>query len=269
MSALEDSLNDLKVREVYFPSMDSNVKKQRFTNFGFVQLNDETVGIMFIGLSGEVKESLQKHDTTLLEGKKAFTLANDIDSRDLVRKTIAFGAMNAICQSFFQRIEFPLDMTTDSLGLLSLQDGDIVGMVGLFPPLLKKIKKMNIPLYIIEKKEHLVQKNEKWEVSLDPRLLTRCNKVLCTSTTVLNESINDILSYCQNAEKISIIGPTAGFLPDPLFSRGVDVVGGTVVSQPSLFTERFYNNKRWGNSTEKYCIQSINYPGFESLISHL
>jgi uncharacterized protein (DUF4213/DUF364 family) len=86
---------------------------------------------------------------------------------------------------------------------------------------------------------------------------------------VLNDSIDDILSYCQNAEKISMIGPTAGFLPDPLFERGVDVIGGTYVSNPSLFMERIQENRKWSNSTKKYCIQAKNYAGFRALIKEL
>ena len=69
-------------------------------------------------------------------------------------------------------------------------------------------------LIVIEKKANLVQKTNNWEVTLDPAQLEKCNKVLITSTTILNESIDDILKFCSQAEKISIIGPTAGFFPD-------------------------------------------------------
>ena len=46
-------------------------------------------------------------------------------------------------------------------------------------------------------------------VSLDPARLRPCNKVLCTSTTILNNSLDEILSYCAPQAFVSIIGPTA------------------------------------------------------------
>ncbi len=269
ISSLERTFEVPKIEQIFFPSMEMNLADQNYNNFGAIKLQDDSIGIIYIGLNYDIKRKAQDYKTETLERINPYYLAKEVESKDLFRKTLAFGAINAICQSFLKQINYSFDFTTDSLGLLSLQEGDLVGMVGLFPPLLKRIEKMNIPLYIIEKKEHFVQKHKKWEVSLDPSLLNKCNKVLCTSTTVLNDSIDEILSHCQNAERISIIGPTAGFLPDPLFKRGIDVIGGTYVSYPSLFMERINQNKKWGNSTKKYCIQAKNYVGLTSLLKNL
>jgi len=266
---LEKTLEFPKIKQVFFPSMKVDFGNQKSNNFGAVRLQDDSIGIIFIGLTHNTKEKALNFKTETLKGTSPSHLAKEIESKDLFRKTLAFGAINAISQSFLKKINYAFDFTTDSLGLLNLNKEDKVGMVGFFPPLVKRIENMNIPLVIIEKKERLVQKNEKWEVSLDPSLLKKCNKVLCTSTTVLNDSIDDILFYCQNTEKISMIGPTAGFLPDPLFDRGVDVIGGTYVSNPSLFIERIQKNKRWRDSTIKYCIQTKNYAGFRTLLKEL
>lgn len=268
-NTLEQKYPVTPVKRVFFPVQDPLGKGERFTNFGAIQLQDNSVGIVFIGLTPKVKEMALTFDSNTLIGKNPYALAREMKEKDSFRKTIAFGAFNALCQSFFKAIQFPYDFNTDSMGLLELNREDVVGMVGFFPPLVRKIQKMNIRLLIIEKKEYLVQKNENWEVSLDPKLLRQCNKILCTSTTVLNESIDEILSHCKNAEKISIIGPTAGYLPDPLFTHGVDVIGGTYVSDSALFMERIEKNEKWGDSTEKYCIQAQQYPGFTNLLKKL
>lgn len=188
-------------------------------------------------------------------------------SEDIFLRTIGFGVINAASQHVFNKVNFQLDFTTDSLGLLNLNSNDHVGMVGFFPPLVKQIQDLKIPLVIIEKKEQLVKKTDQWEVTLDPSALKKCNKVLCTSTTVLNESIDDILRNCSHAEKISIIGPTAGFIPDPLFTRGVDVIGGAHVENPKLFMELIKNGKQWGASTKKYCINKELYTDYTDLLS--
>ena len=153
--------------------------------------------------------------------------------------------------------------------MLDLNREDKPGMVGFFPPLVAKIKKMGNQLIIIEKKEKLVQKTNNWEVTLDPTRLEACNEIMITSTTILTESIDDIFRFCSRAQKISIIGPTAGFFPDPLFSRGINIVGGTYIHDSNLFMELISENKRWGPSTKKYCIQKNNYPGITTLLNRM
>jgi len=86
-------------------------------------------------------------------------------------------------------------------------------------------------------------------------------KVLCTGTTVLNDSLEDILAACPPETFFSVVGPTAGYFPDPLFSRGVDVVGGRVVTDGPAFLKLLAERKRWGNATRKVCFQKEAYPG--------
>ena len=125
-----------------------------------------------------------------------------------------------------------------------------------------------IPL-LVKKKDKFVQSDGHFEVTLETRRLAQCNKVLCTSTTVLNNSLDDILEHCQHAERITVIGPTAGFLPDPLFKRGVHTLGGTTIQDATTFLQRCRNDERWGNTSKKYCIHRDNYPGFEYLLAQL
>jgi uncharacterized protein (DUF4213/DUF364 family) len=266
IKSLKKKLSIPSINEVFFPQKGGTDPNLRYNNFGAIKLQDNSIGIIYLGLSDKVKSRAQKFNTDKIKGKNPLDLAQYTESDDLFQRTLAFGAINAISQSFLDKVNYSHDFTTDSLGLLDLKGTDFVGMVGFFPPLVKKIKKRNIPLVIIEKKEKLIQKHENWEITLDPSRLNNCNKVLCTSSTVLNNSLDEILSYCKNAEKVSIVGPSAGFLPDPLFKRGVDVLGGTYLSDPPLFMDLISQNKKWGRSANKYCIQADHYPGFRTLL---
>jgi len=91
--------------------------------------------------------------------------------------------------------------------------------------------------------------------------LSTCNKILCTSTTILNNSLDEILAHCSPAAFISIVGPMAGYFPDPLFARGVDVVGGRVVKNGELLLQLLAEKKRWGDATQKICFQKETYAG--------
>jgi uncharacterized protein (DUF4213/DUF364 family) len=185
--------------------------------------------------------------------------ALDFGSGNPVREMISLAAINSICQHAMRESNFSNDTATDSLGLLSISAGDKLGMVGLFFPLIQSIKKIGADLVIIEKNEHLIQKYPELPITLDAAQLGTCNKVLGTSTIILNNSLDDILRHCAPDAWISIIGPTAGYFPDPLFNRGVDVVGGRVVQDGELFLQLLREQKRWGKATRKICFQKKTY----------
>jgi uncharacterized protein (DUF4213/DUF364 family) len=134
-------------------------------------------------------------------------------------------------------------------------------MVGLFGGLTETIKKAGAELIIIEKNEPLIQKFRDLPMTLDVAKLATCNKILCTSTTVLNNSLDEILAHCSPDAFVSVVGPTAGYFPDPLFARGVDVVGGRVVANSKEFLQRLAQGKRWGDTTLRTCFQKKTYRG--------
>ncbi len=258
------------IQDIYLPSTTSlKNANSKLSNFGAIRLEDGAIGIFFVSLSPEIKKIGENVDLSQFIGMNPIILAKKFGSLDVFEKTIGLGAINAISQYIFKRSNILFDFTSDPLGLLNLNEHDKPGMVGFFPPLVKLIQEMDLELIIIEKKTHLVKKTTNWEVTLDINRLVDCNKVLITSTTVLNESIDEVLKYCSKAEKISIVGPTAGFFPDPLFSRGIDIVGGTYIHSSKLFMDLIFENKHWGPSTKKYCIQKKNYPGISSLLDKI
>ncbi|MCP4367886.1 MAG: hypothetical protein GY797_07210, partial [Deltaproteobacteria bacterium] len=126
---------------------------------------------------------------------------------------------------------------------------------------LKTIKEANAELVVIEKNKQLIQKYSNLPITMDPAKLSTCNKILCTSTTILNNSLDEILAHCSPDAFVSIIGPTAGYFPDPLFDRGVDVVGGRVVNNGELFLQLLAEKKRWGDATKRICFQKEIYAG--------
>ena len=251
------------VRDIIIPKVNRTSNK---SNFAVVILEDNTSGIFFINLSTKVKEIFQNLNSKVYKGLDPLKLARKFQSKKIFEKSLGLGAINAISQFLFNMANYSFRYVDDSLGLLRIQKSDIIGMVGLFPSLVRTIEQIGSKLIIIEKKSELLTKGKNWRVTLNPTELTRCNKVLITSTTVLNETIDEILDCCSNAEKISMIGPTAGFLPDPLFKRGIHFVGGSHVVDSMLFEESIRNNQKWRGCAKKYIIRQSDYIGYETVL---
>ena len=56
--------------------------------------------------------------------------------------------------------------------------------------------------------------------------------MIITGVTLINHTLEGILAAAKPDAEIAVMGPTASALPDPLFKRGVTVVGGVVVTEP-------------------------------------
>jgi uncharacterized protein len=194
-------------------------------------------------------------------GRRPEAYAEAFGGGDPLQNMLGLAAINAICQQVMRVTGCTPGAAADSLGLMQIAAGDRVGMVGFFPPLLKYLRNSTAELVIIEKNPQLVQRYPNLHVTLDSRELNSCNKVLCTSTTLLNDTLDDVLRQCPAAEHIAVLGPTAGFFPDPLFARGVTVLGGRLVNDGLQLLQLIEKRQRWGDATQKLCFQAGQYAG--------
>jgi uncharacterized protein (DUF4213/DUF364 family) len=229
--------------------------------FMAISLEGGATGISYVLLPDEKMEEYTALQPPDFVEKNPRGFALEFGNDDPIKEMISLATINAICQDVMRKTNFAVDSATDSLGLLSVSAGDRVGMVGLFFGLTQTIKKAGAELVVIEKNEQLIEKYPNLPITLDPTKLSTCNKILCTSTTILNNSLDEILAHCSPDAFVSIIGPTAGYFPDPLFARGVDVLGGRVVKNGEQFLKRLAERKRWGDATERICFQKETYEG--------
>jgi len=98
------------------------------------------------------------------------------------------------------------------------------------------------------------------EVTPDSEQLRSCNKIIITAATMLNNTMDEILRLVSHAERLVVLGPTAGFFPDPLFARGVSAVGGTEITDADAALLRLRNKQGLGDAARKYIIRRQHYP---------
>ena len=250
---------------IFIPS-ESDFTKGHKNQFGYFWLEDNSVGFMYIQLNEKLPKRLSEFNTKTLIGQSPLTLLSHLGDSDELQHLMAFGVLSAVSQHILSAGRYEFNYTMDPFGSLNILPQDMVGMVGFFPPLVNFCEQHDIPLIVIEKKPELVQKKQNFEVCLDPSRLNQCNKVLITGTTILNNSIDEVLSQCKNAKKIAVVGPSASILPDPLFRRGVTVIGGTQVRDIGLFHTLFQSNNSWNPAVQKYCISREDYPGWNNFL---
>ncbi|MFC1886596.1 Rossmann-like domain-containing protein, partial [Thermodesulfobacteriota bacterium] len=180
------------IERIFFPPFYKG-GQPKDAHFMAIGLNGGAVGISHVLLPDETMEEYSALQPPDFVGKDPKGIALEFGSDNPVKEMISLAAINAICQHVMRETDFDIGYATDSMGLLSLSEGDRVGMVGLFYGLVKKIKAADANLVVIEKNDELIKEFPDLPITLDPEELSTCNKILCTSTTIMNNSLDDIL----------------------------------------------------------------------------
>lgn len=234
----------------------------RDSEFMALALDGGAGGLSYVLLPDDRAEDYRTLQQRSFLGQHPEVLAESFGGDDPLQNMLGLAAINAICQQAMRLSGKLPDAATDSTGLMDLQAGDRVGMVGFFPPLFKYLYNSGAELVIVEKNTHLLDRYPQLPITLDPTALRTCNKVLCTSTAILNDTLDAVLAQCTAADHIAVLGPTAGYFPDPLFDRGVQVLGGRLVNDGMLLLQLIAERQRWGATTQKLCYQADRYGGY-------
>jgi uncharacterized protein (DUF4213/DUF364 family) len=258
-------LGSPRVRALHLPPQET----AKETEFCALELEDGSVGFSYVRI-GAIEPLLRQHpDLGAFAGMEAAALARGYAGRDPAGKALGFAAINALSQQLFSRANWTPPAADDSLGEIEPKSGEHIGMIGLFPPLIPQVRQTGARLTVLELKPELAGERGDYRVTLDPADLATCEKVVSTCTVLLNDTLDAVLSACRNAHHFAIVGPTAGCLPDPLFERGVDSIGGRRVVDADGFRDAFRQGRKWGAFTSKYVITRENYPGIDALLERL
>jgi len=255
-----------RVRGLHLPPADKAGKKEG--EFCALELEGGVMGMSYV-LLGDTRERLAALDAASLRNADALQVARWYATGEGVHRTVGFAAANALCRWCFDRAGFVPDASRDSIGELEPARGDRIGMVGHFGRLIERIVASGAALDVIELRADLVGEYPGYRVTLDPGALADCNKVLSTSTVLLNDSLEPILANCRAARWFAMVGPGAGCLPDPLFARGVTLLGGTRVIDRDAFRATLLAGESWSPHAQKFALAPSAYPGFEALLKRL
>ncbi len=257
-------LGSPRIRALHLPP--AHAATARDAEFCAVELTDGSIGFSYALLEAAEPTLRAYPDAGAFAGMEAVVLARAFAGKDPAAKALGFAAVNALSQHLFSRARWLPMAAGDSLGEVEPKRGEHIGMIGLFRPLVARVSEAGARLTVLELKPELAGEHEGFRVTLDPADLASCDKVVSTCSVMLNDTLDDVLAACRHARYFAMIGPTAGCLPDPLFARGVDAIGGRRVVDPAGFREAFRNGGKWGPFATKYVITRQAYPGVDALL---
>ena len=88
--------------------------------------------------------------------------------------------------------------------------------------------------------------------------LASADLLIVTGTTLINNTLEDILEQKRDGAQAVLVGPTASMLPEAFFRRGVNAIGGVMVADPDklldTLSEAGSGYHFYGKSAERLVI---------------
>ncbi len=88
---------------------------------------------------------------------------------------------------------------------------------------------------------------------------------MITGTTLINGTLEGILEIARPDTKVVVVGPTASILPHAFFKRGVDILGGDIITHPQKMLDTLAEGGSgyhlYGHSAERVLVTQKS-PGF-------
>jgi uncharacterized protein (DUF4213/DUF364 family) len=178
-----------------------------------------------------------------MKGKPARDAIKEAFSDHGIRRGVGIAAVNALAELCWERRPHPLvelKRGIDAFDANIFRSDDLAVVVGAFVPFLKELKRRNQPFLVLEKDPDTLKPEELpfyRPAEMAREVVPQADVLLITGTILLNDTLEDLLSWARPDARVTVVGPTVGLLPDAFLKRGADILGGVCITQPDEFLD--------------------------------
>ncbi len=166
-----------------------------------VTLDDGGIGVAYTYFDAKSGCTLI-NDYQDFEGRPAVDLLALIENRDYLERSMALALVNALNQARIRHLSADQnnDVLLKSLGIAA---GSKVAMVGFIKPLATLLASMGAEVAVIDEFRQMGSKADFYS-----RLSHWADAALVTSTTVINNTMEEVVEQAGPAVKIALLGPS-------------------------------------------------------------
>jgi uncharacterized protein (DUF4213/DUF364 family) len=186
-----------------------------------VTTSDGGIGLSYTYFSDK-KSCMVLNSRVDYEGRSAKQLLENIRSDIPIERSMALALINAL--NYSTALELPDDDDNSIMfEEFKIGKGRRVAMVGYFPPLVRNFEQMGVALEVLDSSRRLGKKDEFYA-----RLKNWAQVLLVTSTSILNNSTEEILANAGEKVKTVMLGPSTPMVADAFRHLPVHMLAGTV-----------------------------------------
>ncbi len=191
-----------------------------------VQLDDGSTGVAYTLGRELLRGCTAFAGKRPIVGRPVLGALRYLDSEGLVESALGLATANAIANAT------PLQgVTGDVLKSVELFSNDTVAMVGFFGPLVAELQDRVAELEIFEEQTgllpHLRSSSEAFSA------IPEHNVALITSTTIINDTIDELLEAARYCRETVLIGPSTPMIAEAFEDTAVTWLSGITVEDPA------------------------------------
>ncbi len=208
-------------------------------HFTFVQLSNGYCGIAavdhnMINCCKSRNKDFGIFSPGKMHGEKLIDLINFSENSPIL-SFVKIAAINAVSAELTEKAGYKVIESMDPLDLLEIDNRKAICIVGAFTSYIKKIAESPSKLTILELDKSAIQ--EEYQKYFAParefiKVLPQSDIIIITGSTLVNNSLDELLAAIPPIKQVIIVGPSAGIFPEVLFSKGVNIIGSTKITDP-------------------------------------
>ncbi|HBC79043.1 MAG TPA: hypothetical protein DEO60_09485 [Bacteroidales bacterium] len=173
--------------------------------------------------------------------------------------SVKMAVLNAISSTIISSGSYSIIENCDPIQLLDLGSGKTITIVGAFQSYIRKVSSTGNKLYVLEMNENsMAPEHRQFFIPADDykKILRVSDIVIITGQTLVNKTIDDLLSAIFPKAKVVITGPSSGIIPDILFENRVSIVGTMRITNPDIVFD-IVSEGGTGFHLFEYCAEKI------------
>ncbi len=212
--------------------------------FTGVKLSNGTGGLCFTPLKS-IPEAVccpssarAMPDSGRLKAKSAARFIQEMMEGNPLKKAMGIAVLNALSMTCWKQqapTRYSIKTGVDAIDEVTIPEEAYVVVVGAIVPVLKALKRRGKPFGILEL-DSTVLKADEMPYYIPParaaEKVLQADLLIITGTTLINDTLEGFLEQRKPGAEVVVVGPTASGLPDAFFRRGVNVLGGVMVTDP-------------------------------------
>ncbi len=199
-----------------------------------------------------------------LRGAKVSKILDGMFFGNAMRRAIGIAVMNALSNTVWEEegySGYTITKNVDPMDDYIFPEGGKAVVVGALVPYLRMFKTQKRDFSILEKDTSTLKPDELARHVPDeraPEVVSQADLLIITGTTLINDTLEELLATAKTGADIIVVGPTASMLPEAFIERGVLSIGGVMVTKPDelldILAEAGSGYHFFGKSADKVAI---------------
>ena len=193
-----------------------------------------------------------------LSGSYTHDMLEMAKSWNLGESILGVATINALSQLIFDRFQEYKILKGNVMDHLNIKNSDRIVFIGNIKPLVERVENKVAEIIVLERDP---QKKSKHCLpdTLAEEVVPDADITIITGTSFVNGTLDRLIALSKGSKERVLVGATASFVPDPVFQRGITLIGG-MKTLNSTYLIRIVSEgggtKQLKRASEFYCIRN-------------